>query len=277
MTRYDLKVIPDSLALEQEWSESFNFTINKFPPPQLPMPPATLPGKLSNAEKKKYENTGYEITANIVSEHICGELEEVNAQDIFSTLPARIFVAKGVCVMINRLGSKPLPSKSLALRVQNFFIQVGQGAPEYSPSKLRPAIKQYCEEAHGIFGRWLPSDLSDNPVGTPGSAARRYEKKRFAPYRLYQISTSGDDHTLDIMTPAKQLAKRIVTGDTSAAHSQRTPKKPERRSSRFSAPSYRKFIFDEPLPRLPAKRNQTSLDDTSRIVKRPRICDVNLL
>ncbi|KAJ4474324.1 hypothetical protein J3R30DRAFT_3507531 [Lentinula aciculospora] len=267
MTRYDLKVIPDSLALEQEWSESFNFTINKFPPPQLPMPLATLPGKLSNAEKKKHENTGYKITANIVSEHICGELEEVNAQDIFSTLPARIFVAKGVCVMINRLGSKPLPSKSLALRA----------APEYSPSKLRPAIKQYCEEAHGIFGRWLPSDLSDNPVGTPGSAARRYERKRFAPYRSYQISTSGDDHTLDIMTPAKQLAKRIVTGEASAAHSQRTPKKPERRSSRFSAPSYRKFIFDEPLPQLAAKRNQTSLENPRRIVKRPRICDINLL
>ncbi|KAJ4474333.1 hypothetical protein J3R30DRAFT_3406327 [Lentinula aciculospora] len=73
MSRYDPKVIPDSLSLEQEWSESFTFTINKFPPPQLPMP-SEPPSNLTNIEKKKHEKKGRRVVAGI--------------------LPAQLFIAK---------------------------------------------------------------------------------------------------------------------------------------------------------------------------------------
>ncbi|KAJ4474334.1 hypothetical protein J3R30DRAFT_3684502 [Lentinula aciculospora] len=59
------------------------------------------------------------------------------------------------------------------------------------------------------------------------------------------------------MTPqAKVFVKRIVTVGASAARVQgdwETPKKPERRSSRFSVPSYRNFVVDEPTPQQSIK------------------------
>ncbi|KAJ3851572.1 hypothetical protein EV368DRAFT_83423 [Lentinula lateritia] len=59
-----------------------------------------------------------------------------------------------------------------------------------TPKKIQPLLVRYFEEWHGLYSRWAPADLDDVAVGTPGSAARRHEKKTVVPYRSYEVKES---------------------------------------------------------------------------------------
>ncbi|KAJ3865747.1 hypothetical protein EV359DRAFT_62897 [Lentinula novae-zelandiae] len=111
---------------------------------------------------------------------------------------------------------------------------------EYSDQKIRPLLVRYFEEWHGLYSRWAPADLDDVAVGTPGSAARRHEKKTVAPYRSYEVKESMDM----VSTPP---TFESPTSDPEGKGE--TPRKRERYSARFlKVPSYRSFAVDEPTP-----------------------------
>ncbi|KAJ3966088.1 hypothetical protein EV361DRAFT_1015721, partial [Lentinula raphanica] len=81
-----------------------------------------------------------------------------------------------------------------------------------------------------------PGEL-DNPVGTPGSAARRYEKRTVAPYRSHKIEEPVD----------KASQEYLASSALDAGVKARTPRKRERQSGRFAEnPDYRSFSIGEP-------------------------------
>ncbi|KAJ3882775.1 hypothetical protein F5051DRAFT_435836 [Lentinula edodes] len=238
MPRYDLKMIPDQLGLDQEFSESLHFTIKKFPPPSLPMPPDVL--DLIPSQMKQFENSGKMIIKRQVGDYLF-ECLELNAKDRFVATASKVFVAKGIPMMLSRMATgSSLTPKIHKNIVQIFYVRVGQGAPEYSDQKIRPLLVRYFEEWHGLYSRWAPADLDDVAVGTPGSAARRHEKKTVAPYRSYEVKESMDMvSTPPIFEPPT----------TDPEGKDETPRKRERYSARFlKAPSYRSFAVDEPTP-----------------------------
>ncbi|KAJ3919828.1 hypothetical protein F5877DRAFT_66223 [Lentinula edodes] len=214
MPRYDLKMIPDQLGLDQEFSESLKFTISKFPPPSMPMPPAVL--DLIPTQMRQFEKAGKLIIQREVDNYL-SECLELKVTDCFVTTGSRIFVVKGIPLVLSRIATGRRASAKVVHKhtVRMFFVRVGQGAPE------------------------APADLDDVVVGTPGSAARRREKRTVAPYRSYEVKVS-----LDIL-PSTPVTFESLTPDIQGK--EETPRKSERRSARFNeAPSYRSFAVDKP-------------------------------
>ncbi|KAJ3933952.1 MAG: hypothetical protein NXY57DRAFT_973661 [Lentinula lateritia] len=248
MPRYDLKMIPDQLGLDQEFSESLEFTIKKFPPPSMPMPPTVL--DCMPLQMKQFEKSGKLIIKGKVDDYL-SECLGLNANDCFVTTGSRVFVNKGVPLLLSRLAAGRLSSpKLLRLAVRMFFVRVGQGASEYSHDKIRHMIVRYFEEWNGLYSRWAPTDLDDVAVGTPGSAARRREKRTVAPYRSYEVEESLEMVPSLPTTPeASEPRNQITPGK------EETPRKRERYSTRFvQAPSYRSFAVDE-LELAPPMKN----------------------
>ncbi|KAJ3901473.1 hypothetical protein F5879DRAFT_968050 [Lentinula edodes] len=238
MPRYDLKMIPDQLGLDQEFSESLKFTISKFPPPSMPMPPAVL--DLIPTQMRQFEKAGKLIIQREVDNYL-SECLELKVTDCFVTTGSRIFVVKGIPLVLSRIATGRRASAKVVHKhtVRMFFVRVGQGAPEYSRQKMRHLIVRYFEEWNGLHSRWAPADLDDVVVGTPGSAARRREKRTVAPYRSYEVKVS-----LDIL-PSTPVTFESLTPDIQGK--EETPRKSERRSARFNeAPSYRSFAVDKP-------------------------------
>lgn len=87
MPRYDLKMIPDQLGLDQEFSESLEFTIKKFPPPSMPMPPTVL--DCMPLQMKQFEKSGKLIIKGKVDDYL-SECLGLNANDCFVTVSSRI-------------------------------------------------------------------------------------------------------------------------------------------------------------------------------------------
>lgn len=83
MPRYDLKMIPDQLGLDQEFSESLKFTISKFPPPSMPMPPAVL--DLIPTQMRQFEKAGKLIIQREVDNYL-SECLELKVTDCFVTV-----------------------------------------------------------------------------------------------------------------------------------------------------------------------------------------------
>ncbi|KAJ3849267.1 hypothetical protein EV368DRAFT_67578 [Lentinula lateritia] len=250
MPRYDLKMIPDQIGLDQEFSESLKFTITKFPPPSMPMPPDVL--DLIPSQMKQFEKAGKLIIKGEVGNYLF-ECLELNAKDCFVATASKVFVAKGIPMMLSRMATgSTLTPKVLKNIVQIFYVRVGQGASEYSDQKIRPLLVRYFEEWHGLYSRWAPADLDDVAVGTPGSAARRHEKKTVAPYRSYEVKESVN---MVSTAPITMETFEPPTSDTEGKDE--TPRKRERYSARFSkVPSYRSFAVDEPTPtNLHARKN----------------------
>ncbi|KAJ3807077.1 hypothetical protein F5876DRAFT_80053 [Lentinula aff. lateritia] len=243
MPRYDLKMIPDQLGLDQEFSESLKFTIFKFPPPSMPMPPTVL--DLIPSQMRQFEKAGKLIIQREVVSYLseCLELEvEMKVKDCFVTTGSRIFVIKGIPLVLSRIATGRRASAKVVHKhtIRMFFVRVGQGAPEYS-----------------LDGE-APADLDDVVVGTPGSAARRREKRTVAPYRSYEVKAS-----LDIsIFPSTLVTFESLTPNTQGK--EETPRKSERRSARFSeAPSYRSFAVDEPALMNPETTKKTKRPATA--------------
>ncbi|KAJ3807073.1 hypothetical protein F5876DRAFT_68403 [Lentinula aff. lateritia] len=115
-------MIPDQLGLDQEFSESSKFTINKFPPPSMLMSPDVL--------------------------------------DLISSQMKQV--------------------KKAEFAHWNIF----------------------------LTDHKAPADLDDVAVGTPGSAARRHEKKTVVPYRSYEVKESRAAFE-DPPSPTTQCNKRV--------------------------------------------------------------------
>ncbi|KAJ3844630.1 hypothetical protein F5878DRAFT_637174 [Lentinula raphanica] len=231
MPRYNLKMIPDQLGLDQEFSESLNFTITKYPPPSMMMPTQVV--GLTPSQMKHYEKIGKQAIKGAVTNYLTKCLE-LDAKDWFVSTGGRVFVSKGVPLMLSRMA--PLSPKMLKVSVRMFFIQAGRGLPEYRSQILRTLVVRYLEEWKGLYGRWAPGEL-DDPVGTPGSAARRYEKRTVAPYRSHKIEEPVD----------KASQEYLASSALDAGVKARTPRKRERQSGRFAEnPDYRSFSIGEP-------------------------------
>ncbi|KAJ3754863.1 hypothetical protein EV360DRAFT_86454 [Lentinula raphanica] len=158
---------------------------------------------------------------------------ELDAKDSFVSTGGRVFVSKGVPLMLSRMA--PLSPKMLKVSVRMFYIQAGRGLPEYRTQILRTLVVRYFEEWKGLYGRWAPGEL-DDPVGTPGSAARRYEKRTVAPYRSHKIEE-----------PVDKASQEYLASSADAGVKAQTPRKRERQSGRFAKnPDYRSFSIGEP-------------------------------
>ncbi|KAJ3771202.1 hypothetical protein FB446DRAFT_115312 [Lentinula raphanica] len=230
MPRYNLKMIPDQLGLDQEFSESLNFTITKYPPPSMMMPTQVV--GLTPSQMKHYEKIGKQAIKGEVTNYLTKCLE-LDATDCFVSTGGRVFVSKGVPLMLSRMA--PLSPKMLKVSVRMFFIQAGRGLPEYRSQILRTLVVRYFEEWKGLYGRWAPGEL-DDPVGTPGSAARRYEKRTVAPYRSHKIEE-----------PVDKASQEYLASSADAGVKAQTPRKRERQSGRFAKnPDYRSFSIGEP-------------------------------